>query len=166
MDDVLSRGYFTSPGFLSLIVYSYNNVNSFDKPMNYYFQEPYAAMMPELLDGSRNQGQVNSELPDSLHLYFQPSFLEGMKNRTETKMIDAFRANSVHDWQPENPLRLYHSSGDQYIPIADSEITADNMKKGGSDVEFVLIGDGTHGESSITMITLVVPWFESLRTDL
>ena len=166
MEDVLNRGVFTSPGFLSLIIYSYNSVNGFEKPMDYYFQEPYASQIPDLLDGSKNQDQVNSVLPDTLKNYFQPSFIEGMMNRTESQMINAFNENSVHDWQPKAPLRLYHSSGDQYIPIADSQNTAESMSEGGSDVTFVLIGDGTHQESAIAMLIQVVPWFESLRTDL
>lgn len=166
MDDVLSRGVFTSPGFLSLIIYSYNVVNGFDKPMDYYFQEPYASQMPELLDGSKSQREVNKALSDTLKNYFQPLFMEGMMNRTETEIINAFRDNSVHNWQPEAQLRLYHSSGDQYIPIEDSQNTANIMKNGGSDVTFVNIGEGTHQESSIAMLIQVIPWFESLRTDL
>ena len=133
--------------------------------MDYYFLEPYASQVPELLDGSKSQGQINNILPDTLKNYFQPAFLEGMMNQTEIEMISAFRDNSVDDWQPDAPLRLYHSSGDQYIPIADSENTAESMKQGGSDVEFILIGNGKHGESAIAMLTQVVPWFESLRLD-
>ena len=166
MHDVLDRGVFTSPAFLSLIISSYNTVNKFDKPMTYYFQEPYASQIPGLLDGSKNAGQINSILPDALEDYFQPDFLAGMKNGSETQMIDAFRENSVDDWNPEAPLRLYHSSGDQYIPIQDSKNTAELMKANGSDVTFVLIGDGSHEASAIAMLTQVLPWFESLRTDL
>lgn len=165
MDDVLNRGVFTSPAFLSLIIYSYNTVNGFGKSLDYYFQEPFASQIPDLLDGSKSQGQINSVLPDTLENYFQPTFMEGMLNRTEAEMIGAFRENSVHNWQPNAPLRLYHSSGDQYIPIEDSQNTADLMKKGGSDVTFVQIGDGTHQESSIAMLVRVIPWFESLRID-
>lgn len=165
MDDVLNRGVFTSPGFLSLIIYSYNFVNGFDKPMDYYFQEPYASQISELLDGSKSQSEVNKALSDTLKNYFQPLFMEGMMNRTETEIIKAFRDNSVHNWQPEAQLRLYHSSGDQYIPIEDSQNTANLMKNGGSDVIFVNIGDGTHQESSIAMLIQVIPWFESLRMD-
>ena len=165
MDDVLNRGVFTSPGFLSLIIYSYNAVNGFNKPMDYYFQEPYASQLPDLLDGSKSQSEVNKALSDTLKYLFQPSFMEGMMNRTETEIINAFRNNSVHDWLPEAQLRLYHSSGDQYIPIEDSQNTAMVMKDGGSDVTFVNIGNRTHQESSIAMLIQVIPWFESLRMD-
>ena len=165
MEDVLNRGVFTSPGFLSLIVYSYNEVNSFAKPMNYYFQEPFAGQMPGLLDGSKSQGEINGILPDTLDQYFQLDFLEGMRSKTETQMIEAFRENSVHDWEPKAPLRLYHSSGDQFIPIEDSQNTAGLMSKAGADVTFVFIGEGSHQQSSIAMLTQVIPWFESLRQD-
>ena len=166
MEDVIDRGVFTSPGFLSLIIYSYNEVNNFNKSMEYYFQEPYASQMPFLLNGSKSQGQINEALSDTLINYFQPSFVEGMKNKTQTEMIKAFRDNSVHDWQPEAPLRLYHSSGDEYIPIADSQNTAELLKENGSDVEFILLGEKNHSSSSIDMISETIPWFEGLRTDL
>lgn len=166
MDDVLNRGVFTSPAFLSLIIHSYNTVNNFGKDMDYYFQEPYASQIPGLLDGSKTQDQINDVLPDVLEDYFEPNFLAAMMDGSETQIINAFRANSVHNWQPMAPLRLYHSSGDQYIPIEDSENTAEQMKDGGSDVTFVLIGDGSHQESAIRMLIEAVPWFESLRTDL
>lgn len=166
MEDVLNRGVFTSPAFLSLVIYSYNEVNDFNKPMDYYFLEPFASQMPGLLNGSKSQGQVNDVLSDTLEIYFQPAFMEGMMNKTETEMINAFRANSVYDWKPEAPLRLYHSSGDEYIPIADSQNTTDILKENGSEVEFILLGDKDHFSSSIDMISKVIPWFESLRTDL
>lgn len=166
MEDVIDRKVFTSPGFLSLIIYSYNEVNNFGNSMDYYFLEPFASQMSGLLDGSKNQDQVNNVLSDTLENYFQPAFVEGMMNKTETEMINAFRANSVHDWKPEAPLRLYHSSGDEYIPIEDSQNTTDLLKDNGADVQFILLGDKNHSSSSIDMISEVIPWFEGLRTDL
>ncbi|MBX2840140.1 MAG: lipase family protein [Flammeovirgaceae bacterium] len=166
MDDVINRGIFTAPGFLSLIVYSFNEVNNFGKPMDYYFKEPYASQIPELLNGSKGFGEVNSALSDTLSVYFQSSFVEGLQNRTETEMINAFKSNSVQDWKPKAPLRLYHSSGDQYIPIEDSKETTEVMTKNGADVTFTQVGDKPHSAASVDMVIEAVPWFESLRTDL
>jgi pimeloyl-ACP methyl ester carboxylesterase len=166
MKDVLDRGVFTSPAFLSLIVYSYNLVNGFDKPMDYYFKEPYASQMPDLLNGSKDADEINNILPENLEELFDAGFMERMSDGTETEMINAFRENSVHNWFPDAVTRLYHSAGDEYIPIEDSQNTADLMSKGGADVTFVGLGDGDHSESAIAMLTKVIPWFESLRTDL
>jgi pimeloyl-ACP methyl ester carboxylesterase len=166
MNDVIERGVFASPAFLSLMVYSYNSVNGFDKPMDYYFNEPYANQIPGLLNGSKNADEINAILPANLEELFEAGFVERLSNGTETEMINAFRENSVHNWFPETVTRLYHSSGDEYIPIEDSQNTAELMSKGGSDVTFVLVGEGDHGESAIAMLTKVIPWFESLRTDL
>ncbi|WP_020531679.1 lipase family protein [Flexithrix dorotheae] len=166
MDDVINRGIFTAPGFLSLIVYSFNEVNGFGKSMDYYFQEPYASQIPDLLDGSSGFAEVNAALSDTLSVYFQSTFVDGLKNRTETEMINAFRANSVQDWKPNAPVRLYHSSGDQYIPIEDSQQTAEVMSKNGADVTFIQVGDKSHSAASVDMVIEAVPWFESLRTDL
>ena len=166
MNDVIERGVFASPAFLSLMVYSYNSVNGFDKPMDYYFNEPYASQIPGLLNGSKNADEINAILPANLEELFEAGFVERLSNGTETEMINAFRENSVHNWFPETVTRLYHSSGDEYIPIEDSQNTAELMSKGGSDVTFVLVGEGDHGESAIAMLTKVIPWFESLRTDL
>lgn len=165
MEDVLKRGVFTSPAYLSLIIFSYNSVNGFNKPMDYYFLEPYASQMPELLNGSKSQDAINDILPDSLENLFQPAFSKGMMDKTETEMINAFQENSVHNWLPEATVRLYHSTGDQFIPIADSQNTAALMQNGGADVTFVNIGDGSHQASAIAMLTQVIPWFEGLRID-
>ncbi len=165
MEDVINRGVFTSPAYLSLIIFSYNSVNGFNKPMDYYFLEPYASQMPELLNGSKSQDAINDILPDSLESLFQPAFLKGMMDKTETEMINAFQENSVHNWLPEATVRLYHSTGDQFIPIADSQNTAALMRNGGADVTFVNIGDGSHQASAIAMLTQVIPWFEGLRID-
>jgi len=166
MEDVIDREIFTSPGFLSLIIYSYNEVNNFGKSMDYYFLEPYAGKMAGLLDGSKDQDQVNDALSDTLVNYFRPAFVEGMMNKTETEMLNAFQVNSVHDWKPEAPLRLYHSSGDEYIPIEDSQNTVEKLKDNGADVTFVLLGERNHSASAIDMLSEIVPWFEGLRTDL
>jgi pimeloyl-ACP methyl ester carboxylesterase len=163
MEDILDKGVFTSPSFLSLLVYSYNRVNGFNSPMKYYFKEPYASQIPILLDGSMNQKQINDKLPDTLSEFFQELFLERMKDRTQIDMIKAFRANSVHNWKPISKTRLYHSLGDQYVPFSASQKTAQEMRSKGADVSFETIGNRTHEESAIQMVTKVVPWFESIR---
>lgn len=163
MDDVLDRGVFTSPGFLSLIVYSYNEVNNFNKPMEYYFQQPFANKIPGLLDGSSSWGTIRQALSDTIDHYFQHSFLEGLRNRTETEILNAFQQNSVHNWVPNVPVRFYHSSGDEFIPIEDSQNTVELMASKGADVSFYQIGDQDHGTALLEMLVEVLPWFEELK---
>ncbi len=162
MQDIVSRVAFTSPSYLAFIVYSYKDVYGWTEPLATFFNPPYADLIPGLLDGTHNQSEINSQLNDTLDVLFKVSYLDQIRNGTETLLTHALTENRVDNWAPKVPTRIYHSSNDQYIPISNSENTVKTMKSLGGNAEFVQIPGNSHEDAGIQMIRYAVPWLDSL----
>ncbi len=164
MKDIINRETYDSPGYLAFITYAAIVTNDWTNPLTDFFQEPYASLIPGLFDGSLSQSGVNAQLTDTIDDLFNPNLLESLRNGTMDLVTDEFALNSVHDWSPNATLRLYHSAGDDIIPIDNSKETATLMQtNGANDVTFIEVGGNSHGEAVIPMLENAVPWLLSLK---
>ncbi len=164
MMDIINRENYDSPGYLAFITYAAIVTNDWSNPLTDFFQEPYASRIPSLFDGSLSQSAVNAQLTESISDLFNPTLLENLKSGTMDLITDEFRLNSVHDWSPTATLRLYHSAGDDIIPINNSKDTANKMMaNGANDVTFIEVGGDSHGAAVIPMLENAVPWLLSLK---
>ena len=164
MDNILENNTYSTPAYLAFITYAAIQTNQWPDPLTDFFQEPFASTIPDLLDGSLTQSAVNNALSDDLGTLFNADLLEDLRNGVSNKLSDEFELNSVDNWSPNATVRLYHSAGDQIIPIGNSVDTAERLaSNGGTDVKFVEVGGDSHGAALIPMLEEVVPWFISLR---
>jgi alpha-beta hydrolase superfamily lysophospholipase len=144
---------------------SYNNTYTWDKPLNYFFQDKYAQALTTYMSGDYDGWQINSKLTTSISELLNPDFLNGLKTEgQETEFKEALLNNSVSGWKTNIPIRLYHGTEDEIIPYQNSELTLEHFENAGSaDVTLTLIEGGTHGSSFMPMLKDFIPWFESLR---
>ena len=164
MDDILENDTYSTPAYLTFITYAAIQTNQWADPLTDFFQEPFASAIPGLLDGSLTQSAVNDALSDDLGTLFNTALLSDLRNGVSTKLSDEFELNSVDDWSPNATVRLYHSAGDEIIPIGNSIDTAERLiSNGGADVQFIEVGGNSHGTALIPMLEEVVPWFISLQ---
>ena len=164
MDEIVKNDTYDSPAYLAFIIYSYIKTNNWTEPLTDFFKEPYASKIPDLLDGSKSQGQVNAELTENLENLFNDGFLTAIRSGARLTLTSEFSKNSVHDFVPQKPLKLYHSPNDNIIPIVNSETTVVTMMaSGATSVEFIETGGSSHGGAVFPMYELVIPWFQSLK---
>ncbi len=165
MEDITTWETYTSPANLVFVVIAYNITNNWNRPLTDFFQEPYASRLENLLDGRLNGGAINTQLNDTLAVLFNPAFLDGLKKGTETDFLNALHANSVHNWKPITPLRLYHSEGDEIVPVANSTATFAQMQENGAtQVEYFMDNKGdSHSAGFQPMLENVISWFGTLK---
>ncbi|MDN5203032.1 lipase family protein [Fulvivirgaceae bacterium BMA10] len=164
MDEILKEETYGTPAYLAFVIYSYALTNDWTAPLSDFFDEPYASNIPDLFDGSLTQGQVNDQLTEDLSDLFNGDLLEELRNGAQNDLTELLSKNSVHDWAPESPLRIYHSPNDNVLPIGNSQSTVQTMMANGADdVQFVEIGGQSHGSAVVFMIEKVLPWFDSLK---
>lgn len=164
MENILDRDNYDSPAYLTFITYAAITTNQWNRPLTDFFQEPYASNIPGLLDGSLSQSEVNSALTENTSELFNPDLLIELRKGTNNILADELALNSVHDWTPKAPLRLYHSAADNIIPIGNSKNTANLMNSNGaSDVTFIEVGGNSHGAAVLPMLENAIPWFISLK---
>lgn len=165
MKYVLEKKRYNAPAYLVYIIYAYNLTNNWNRPLTDFFREPYASQIPAFANGSSTIGEINGQLPENLEELLNPEFLRGLKEGTEIEFIEAVKQNSVNDWAPRSPIRLYHEKDDEIIPIANSEETYKSMIYSGAEhTAFFPYDDATsHGSGYLPMYKMAVPWFLSLK---
>jgi dipeptidyl aminopeptidase/acylaminoacyl peptidase len=162
---VTTNDYYSYPSYLAFVLMSYNNTYGWSKPLNYFFNQPYADTLSKYMNGQYDGGFINSRLTTSVSKLFNTQFFASLKTPSgETELKHAIARNSVGGWKTQIPIRLFHGTKDEIIPYPNSEVTLERFKSFGSnDVTLKLIPGGTHGSAFIPMLEEIVPWFEKMR---
>ena len=122
------------------VLLTYDRLYGFNRPITDYFIEPYAS------DIKINKQNVS--IGKSFDEILNPSFVSGLKNKTETKWLEAIKDNDITEWKSKVPTRLYHGDADTFVPFFNSESAQKGMtSKGSSQVTLERISGGTHGSS-------------------
>ncbi|WP_025763067.1 alpha/beta hydrolase family protein [Dyadobacter tibetensis] len=122
------------------VMLTYDRIYKLNKPMEYYFKEPYAA-------GIKASG-VAYPISVSFNSILTESFRKAVADGTETGFFAATQDNDVYNWRPKTPTRLYHGTNDQLVFFFNSQNAYDAMVKlGAPDVQLVPIAKGDHGSS-------------------
>jgi hypothetical protein len=155
---------YPDPSFFAAFILSYNTTYGFNRPLTDYFNQPYAGEIPQLLDGSKNSTQINSQLTTTLSMLFNPTFYSNLSNPTgEIAFKAKVAANSFPNWYPKSLTRLYHGTADQDVFFETSQSTYTKfIAAGATKLTFIPIPNGTHATSIGPMMLDVLPWFKSL----
>lgn len=167
LENIKNDDQYSYPAYLAFVIMSYNETNGWDYPLTYFFQEQYASVLPGLMDGTKSGDQINEGLTTNLNNLLNPEFYKRIKEGTEEVFQAALIENSIglDNWYPTVPTRLFHGTADMIVPFANSEKVYQNLvNKGAEDIELIAIDGGTHGNSIIPMIQMLIPWFESLQS--
>ncbi|OYU68117.1 MAG: phospholipase [Cytophagaceae bacterium BCCC1] len=122
------------------VLLTYDRLYGFNRPVTDYFAEPYAS------DIKINKQNVT--ISKSFNEILNPTFVAGLKNKTETKWLEAIKDNDITEWKSKVPTRLYHGDADTFVPFFNSESAQKGMTaKGSSQVTLEKVGGGTHSSS-------------------
>ncbi|GGF05307.1 alpha/beta hydrolase family protein [Hymenobacter cavernae] len=147
--------------FLSTYVWvldTYNRVYGINRLLSYYFKAPYATQL---------QANMFSDVPDYPSQLFTDSFRSGVLQKTDAKMLAAFRDNDIYDWKPTAPLALFHGTADDYVPFFNSQDAYNAMQaRGAKQVELRPIQGGNHFTSVATYTLAVYAFISQYNTEL
>ena len=131
--------------FLSSYVWvlnTYNRVYGLNRPLTYYYQQPYAAQLQANLFGAV------PTLPDQL---FTSAFRASILTNSDAALAAAFQDNDLYDWQPKAPLALFHGTDDDYVPYFNSEDAFKAMQaRGATQVSLRPIPGANHFSAAPT----------------
>lgn len=153
---------FHQPMFLTYVANAYKVTYDWDEPLSMFFNEPYAANIPEYFDGSYSGSQINELLNDTISVLVNSDFIENVESSDYTFVNDAFKANSLTDWTPEIPLFMYHGDADITVPFENSVLTYNQLINNGAStdvVTFTTLPGGTHASG-------VGPYIENFIAEL
>lgn len=119
---------------------TYDRVYGLNRPLSYYFNEPYATQLT-----ANPQGPVPTLATD----LFTPALRTAVLNGSDSALSKTFRANDIYDWKPRAPLALFHGTADDYVPFFNSQDAYNAMRaRGATQVELRPIQGGDHFSSA------------------
>ena len=162
---ILSINSYPQPGYISFTYMSYNTIENLNRPASDLFQNPYAERIPDLMDGSKSIGEANSYLTNVIKDLFSEKFLTEFLGNGETELKESFEKNSLLDWKPKAPIKLFHGDNDDEVNYNNSVIAYDNLKNNGADIELITIDGGSHSGSIFQSYSQALDWFNTLKEE-
>ncbi|MVN78144.1 prolyl oligopeptidase family serine peptidase [Hymenobacter sp. HMF4947] len=165
LSGVASASSYATPAFLALFLQAYNTTYDWNRPLTDFFQAPYAAKLPALLDGTHVRAEIDAALTTSPAALFTPAFYASLSSPSgEPVLKQKMQDNSFANWVPRSPTRLYHGTADESVFYQTSASTfARFQAAGATNVEFFPITGGTHESSIVPMMANALPWLQSLN---
>jgi pimeloyl-ACP methyl ester carboxylesterase len=165
LSGIAEANTYPDPSLLALVINSYNKTYNWNRPLSDFFAAPYAAAIPQLLNGTKSQTQINSALTTSVSTLFTSTFYNDLESSAgEITLKAQFTANSFPTWYPKSATRLYHGTLDEDVPYQTSVSTYTKFITGGSkDLLLIPIYNGTHETSVQPMMLDALTWMKTLQ---
>jgi pimeloyl-ACP methyl ester carboxylesterase len=138
------------------VLLSYDRIYGLNRPMSYYFKEPYATQIAA-------QGK-DASVNVSLNLAFTDSFKQSINDGSDKAFWAAVQDNDIHDWKPRTRTQLYHGDADDTVFYLNSKNAYDAMqKRGATNVQLVTMKGANHATGILEFITGTYAFFGSVQ---
>ncbi len=164
-EDFLSPRPKPNPYYSALLLAALQDIYRLAPGLGDLLAPPYNQTLPPLLTGQHSGAEINAAMPADPRQVLRPEYLAAFASDPEHPLRHALRDNDVFRWTPRAPLRLYHCSGDQDVPFANSQVAWEAFHTAGaSQVElFNPVPGGGHGDCTEPSLLAAKAWFDSLR---
>ena len=154
-----------NPYYFAYILAAYIDVYGFAGSLSEVLAQPYATTVPPLFANRAPSAALNAALPSVAHRAVREDFLRDFRTRANHPLRVALRENSLTEWVPRAPLRLYHCAADQDVPPANATVAYDRFRAlGATQVEkFDPLPAADHGGCVEPTLLAALAWFETLR---
>lgn len=162
-ENLLSLQNYSSPALIGFLLYAYSEY--YDQvSLSNVFNAPYAAQIPVLFDGNKDLATINASLSTNMQTLLNQSYVNDFKTNPSHALRLAFKENTLLNWNPKSPIRLYHSVEDEIVPYTMS-VTTDQVlsPKSSSTVDLVTIQTGSHTVAAVPILLNAMEWFYTLK---
>ncbi|MCP5517885.1 MAG: hypothetical protein H7A45_11595 [Verrucomicrobiales bacterium] len=162
--DILSGRRLPNPYYFALLLSAYQDLYHFADSLEAMLVEPWRTTVPPLLDGEHSGAEINAAMPDEVLRALRPEIAAALRDDPDHPLRQALEVNSLLDWTPVSPLRLYHCTGDQDVVFANSIAARDAFAARGAAVELIEPAPGAdHGGCVMPSLLDALAWFETFR---
>ncbi|KAB2841396.1 MAG: hypothetical protein F9K45_08000 [Melioribacteraceae bacterium] len=159
---IIDQEIYDEPSFLSLLIVSYNDIYGWNR-INNIFQNSYSNIVVGLFDGTKTTEEVNTFLTNKVSELFKPEFISNYLSGNDELMNAALTENSLLNWSPLAPIRLFHGNADEFVPYENAAEAVQKLTLNGGSIELITIQSGTHATSVIPSLIGAVIWFEEIK---
>ena len=158
-DEMLSTDPHPAPYYLAYLIEGYNTVyQMFDDPSE-YFASPYDVRIPPLFDGTHSANAIDAQLPQVARDMLNPELLADYESDPNHFFRTILAENNMHQWAPKAPIRMFHCSGDDHVPVENSHAALEGLTGSVELVEPVRGGD--HFECALPSLFGAKAWIDT-----
>lgn len=160
---------YPAPYYLPYLLYSYNEVYKMYPLMDTLFNVPYNTTLPPFFEGEGTDiSGIGNYLPDAPITILKQSLIDDFLANPQTHPLRvALHDNSLTDWKPLSPTRIYYCDGDQHVDPLNSVNAYNKMIANGADPEKLKLinslAGGTHETCVLPSLLNAKLWFDSLK---
>ena len=164
VDLMLSFEPYGQPYYLPYTVLAYQDKYNVVEEIGEYFTDYYAEILPNLFDGYHSAGEINEVMPSIPIEIFRSEVIDDFSNNLDHPLRLRLAENDLYDWAPIAPMKIFHSEGDELVPIENSENAYMNFIFNGSpNVDFEHGPWGTHQDAAPMILIGAATWFNDLK---
>ncbi len=126
---------------------------------------PYDVVVPPLYDGYHSKEEIEPLLPDTFSLLIPPALEQSTASDPSSPLNLRFKENTVFNWAPHFPMRLYYCTSDQFVLPENTQLAVNAFHaQGATDVEAIIpAGNVDHGDCGLLSQPLAMQWILSLK---
>ena len=160
---IISQEEYAQPTFIAYFITAYNKIYGWNR-LSSIFNAPYAGMMTTLFDGNHTKEEIREELPATISDLIMESFRTAYLAGEEDEFEQAVSENSLLNWTPVAPIRMFHSNGDEIVPYQNSTTALIYFQNQGvNNIELITLDSLNHVDAAVPAIIGMIEWFDSLR---
>lgn len=151
--------------YVPYLLFAYDAVYGLYDDVSDVLVAPYATTLPPLFDGLNSASTIDAAMPRVPRDIFQPAWITDFETNPSNPLRTRLEDNDLHtNWTPQAPMRLYHCSGDEVVPFANSVVAASNfVARGAGSVQVVDMGALSHSDGAAPCSLAAKAWFDTLR---
>ncbi|MQA77999.1 MAG: lipase [Streptosporangiales bacterium] len=153
--------------YASYLFVAWNRLFHLYRDPSEVFQQPYADKVEKLFDGSTPGEEIVAALPNDLDKLLTERGFELLRKPTGQMAVGLRQADSVCEWAPRTPLRLYRATGDEQAVTANTDHCRSSLLRHGVRAPIVELGEpeyqgSRHLGSAVAGVTATARWFQQL----
>jgi len=152
-----------APYYLPYILLAYNEVYKLYPSTSDFLNSPWDEQLPPLFDGYHSPSEVNAIMPEIPNDIIRDDFFEAFLNNPNHIFRQVLRDNSLLDFTPSTPMKIFYCNGDPLVLFQNSELACETyIANGATDIECIDNGALDHGGCVLPSLIGARGWFKTL----
>ncbi|MEM7038199.1 MAG: lipase family protein [Bacteroidota bacterium] len=166
---IVSFDPYPTPGYLPFVLYSYNMVYDVVPDIADILKPPYDTIIPWRMDGTWGMGQINELSNPVPRLMVKDSVMDAYEADDNHPLKVALRANDLHNWVPETPVKMYYCEGDDQVAYENAIVAYDRFIAQGASPDIVshksVDPNLNHVDCALPTLLEGLQWFKEFKSE-
>jgi pimeloyl-ACP methyl ester carboxylesterase len=147
--------------YISFLTVAYDDVYNIYNNVGDAFKPAVASEVEGLLDMQHTFDDAAFSLPPTSTALLENSWRDSLQNDPQMPLRVRLRENQVYQWQPQAPVKFFHSVEDDEVDYTLAQTTYNYMNTRGAPISFSTLNGYNHLSSWHHAIPQAIEWFKT-----